>query len=341
MSIETHEISSPEDLPEHPVVSVYMLTYRHERFISQAIESVLRQKCNFRFELIIGEDCSPDGTRDIVLDYQKNYPEYIRVLVSNSNMGSFANMERCLAAARGDYIAICEGDDFWQNPEKLQMQVDALLAMPDATLCHTDFDRKVGWRVKRNSHVSRSGSIPAQGDAFEDVLQSWTIMTATAMYRGDVLRNFLTTRFNDRNWPFGDYNKALFAAANGPLIYLPISTATWRKVSGSATNLGYANSLRIAIAYGECRERFMDEFPVSEDLTTRIRSISWRNIARRSFLAGRTDIFESAVERLALLGNAMNKNELFWRRLILQNTLLLATAKTIHTSIQRIGMLGG
>lgn len=334
------EISDRAKLPADPLVSVYMLTYRHEKYIAKAIEGVVNQQCLFPFELIIGEDCSPDRTREIALDYQRRFPQRIRVLVSPSNVGSRANMERSVAAARGSYIAICEGDDYWQHLEKLQLQVDAMLATPAATLCHTDFDRRLGWRIRRSSHRSRPSSNPANGNAFEDVLQQWSIMTATAMYRGDIFRNFLSTPFNDQSWPFGDYNKALYAAANGPLIYLPVSTATWRKVPGSATNRGYASSLGIAQAYLECRERFMAAYPIDENLMRKVRSISHRNIARRAFLAGRSDVFENSVENLSRIGTPVSKYELAWRRRILRTPVLHLAMQTMHKSIQRIGMLG-
>lgn len=339
-SSTTTEVSDWSRLPPEPMVSVYMLTYRHEKYIAQAIEGVVNQRCCFPFELIIGEDCSPDRTREIALDYQRRIPDRIRVLISPSNVGSHANMERSIAAARGRYIAICEGDDYWQNSEKLQLQVDAMLANPAVTLCHTDFDRRLGWRVRRNSHQSKPRSNPARGESLQEVLLEWTIMTATAMYRGDVLRKFLTTPFNDQSWPFGDYNKALYAAANGPLAYLPVSTATWRKVPGSATNRGYASSLRIAVAYLECREKFMDAYPVDAEVRRNVQRISHLNIARRAFMAGQSDIFESSVEWLSRLGGPMGEVELAWRRRILRSPALHGAMQATRTSIQRIGMLG-
>ena len=118
-----------------PLVSIEIITYNHAPFIRQCIEGVLMQKTTFPYELVIGEDCSTDGTREIVLDYAQKYPEIIRVITSESNVGAFENEKRAYFACRGKYIAICEGDDYWTDPDKLQKQVDFLEEHPDYSMC--------------------------------------------------------------------------------------------------------------------------------------------------------------------------------------------------------------
>jgi len=103
-----------------PMVSVVCITYNHGRFIREAIESFLMQETNFKVEILIGEDCSTDGTREIVFDYKKKYPDLIRVITSDPNVGMKANGFRTLNAARGKYIALFEGDDYWEDPYKLE-----------------------------------------------------------------------------------------------------------------------------------------------------------------------------------------------------------------------------
>ena len=109
-----------------PLVTVRTSTYQHGPYIKQCIEGVLMQKTNFAFEFIIGEDFSTDGTREIVFEYAKKYPDIIRVFTADYNVGSKANGRRCINAARGKYMALCEGDDYWIDPLKLQKQVDFL-----------------------------------------------------------------------------------------------------------------------------------------------------------------------------------------------------------------------
>jgi len=110
------------------MVSVDMITYNHEAYIKQAIEGVLMQKTNFKFELVIGEDCSTDRTREICIEYQKKYPDIIKLLLPEKNLGMNENGLQTVNACTGKYIALCEGDDYWTDPYKLQKQVDILEA---------------------------------------------------------------------------------------------------------------------------------------------------------------------------------------------------------------------
>jgi glycosyltransferase involved in cell wall biosynthesis len=119
----------------HPMVTVRTSTYQHGPFIQDCIEGVLMQKTNFPIEFIIGEDFSTDGTRDIVFEYAKRYPDIIRVITADYNVGSKANGRRCIQASRGKYMALCEGDDYWTDPLKLQKQVDFLEVNSDCSLC--------------------------------------------------------------------------------------------------------------------------------------------------------------------------------------------------------------
>lgn len=126
MSQEVIEACETGVLTQSPIVSVLMITYNHGKYISEAIESVLTQKTDFPFELVIAEDCSSDNTRNIAFDYVARHPSKIRVLYSSKNVGVNKNYARAFTACRGEYIALCEGDDYWQDPLKLQKQVDFL-----------------------------------------------------------------------------------------------------------------------------------------------------------------------------------------------------------------------
>lgn len=131
--IETSDLAK---LCKAPVVSVQMITYNHEPYIRQAIEGVMMQKTDFEFELVIGEDCSTDKTREVCFEYQKKYPAKIRVLWSEHNVNHVGgNSPRSLARCRGEFIALCEGDDYWIDPFKLQKQVDAMRKYPNVGIC--------------------------------------------------------------------------------------------------------------------------------------------------------------------------------------------------------------
>lgn len=135
MDIPCVETSDPERLCRNPLVSVCIVAYNHEKYIREAIDGVMMQKTDFEFEVVIGEDCSTDGTREICFEYQKRFPDRIRVLWADRNVRKLGgNSARCRARCRGLYMAFCEGDDYWTDDRKLQKQVD-LIRRHDAGLC--------------------------------------------------------------------------------------------------------------------------------------------------------------------------------------------------------------
>lgn len=117
------------------MVSVIMLTYNHKKYISQAVESVLMQKTNFQYEILICDDASTDGTDKIILDYARRYSKVVRVIVQSKNMGATHNLYTLQVQAKGKYIAYLEGDDYWCDRQKLQKQRDFLKTHPEFIAC--------------------------------------------------------------------------------------------------------------------------------------------------------------------------------------------------------------
>ena len=113
-----------------PVVSVVLITCNQQRYIRQAIESVLMQETSFRYELLIGDDASRDGTSEIVAAYAREYPQVIRAFIRPENVGAARNALLLLQQARGDFIASLEGDDYWIDPHKLEKQAALLRNEP-------------------------------------------------------------------------------------------------------------------------------------------------------------------------------------------------------------------
>ena len=145
LSVEQVEqyVTTVEDwdrLPADPCVSVFIKTYNHENFIADAIEGVLMQETDFSYEIIIVEDKSTDETREIVRDYQRRHSDKIRLCLAEENLyGKNTRYPTLVAwnAARGEYIAWHDGDDYWTDPQKLQKQADFLDDHPDCTICFT------------------------------------------------------------------------------------------------------------------------------------------------------------------------------------------------------------
>src|SRR5436190_151063 len=119
-------------MPEpYPKVTTCLITYNHIKYIVQAIESVLVQKTDFPIEIVIADDFSTDGTREIIQKYQRKYPEIIRPILQPKNVGPAVNSIDLFKAARGDYIAYLDCDDFWTDENKLQKQFNFLDQHPD------------------------------------------------------------------------------------------------------------------------------------------------------------------------------------------------------------------
>ncbi len=112
-------------------VSVTLIAYKHARYIERCLDSILEQKVNFKYEIIIADDCSNDGTKEILLKYKEKYPDIIVPIINEKNLGVSQNGLKVARACRGKYIAGGEGDDFWTDPNRLQKQVDYLDSHPD------------------------------------------------------------------------------------------------------------------------------------------------------------------------------------------------------------------
>lgn len=122
-------------MEHNPKVSVHMPAFNHGPYIGKALDSVLMQKVNFPYEIVVGEDASTDETREVTLAYARQYPKIVRVLLHPRNLGIYENDQSIIQACRGRYVAWLESDDYWTSPDKLQMQVDLMDRLPDHSAC--------------------------------------------------------------------------------------------------------------------------------------------------------------------------------------------------------------
>ncbi len=224
------------DLIPNPTVTVRTSTYQHAPYISECIEGVLRQKTTFPVEFIIGEDFSTDGTREKVFEYAKKYPRRIRVITADYNVGMKANGRRCVRAARGKYMATCEGDDYWTDPYKLQKQVDFLENHPGYGAVFTDADllfEKTGKLVKSWDKTYKR-KIPT-GDVFDVLLYGNPYKTCTTLYKNEFATRYPYPFLKNDNFPMGDKIRWLHIAANSKIGYIPDSTTVYRVMEKSAS----------------------------------------------------------------------------------------------------------
>jgi glycosyltransferase involved in cell wall biosynthesis len=212
-----------------PKLSVCMTTFNHERFVTQAVNSALMQQTNFQIEIIIGEDCSTDRTREIVIELQRQHPDKIRLLLHDTNQGLLGknNLVQTMRAARGEYIAFLEGDDFWTDDTKLQQQVDYLDAHPNCVEVFHD----VEIFYEDASAPSRHYCAPDQKSRVElpDLLWGNFAPSMSTVYRrfafGDFPQWFFELRMSD--WVIN-----LLNAQHGYLHYIPRVMASYRMHGG-------------------------------------------------------------------------------------------------------------
>lgn len=287
------EISNPELLSGNPTVSVKMITYKHGPYIAQAIQGVLMQETTFPVELVIGEDCSKDGTREILLNYQNRYPEMIRLIVSEKNVGARENSRRTEKACKGDFIAFCEGDDYWTDPLKLQKQVDFLEANLDYGMVHTDFDsycqssNEIEYSYNKNNKIE----IP-DGEIFEDLLGDvWLIHTQTVLVRADLAKSyqkFLTANVAQvKEWKFGDIPRFLYMAQHSKIKYFNESTAVYRTLNESMSHTkDKIKKIYNSISLMSIKIFFCIEYNADKNLLKKIELVKERLLLKKSFFLG-------------------------------------------------------
>ncbi len=165
------------------LVSVLFITYNHEAYIRKALDSVLSQETDFPFEIVVGEDCSTDGTRDILRQYKEKYPDKFRLLFRKKNFGRpTRNVYETWKACKGRYVAFLEGDDYWCDVHKLQKQIDFLENNPYIGVTHSC--KLVGKNGERVDYKAGASLYEWSGEfTFEDYKYSgkWPGQTATVV----------------------------------------------------------------------------------------------------------------------------------------------------------------
>jgi glycosyltransferase involved in cell wall biosynthesis len=226
-------------LAANPLVSVHLLTYNHASFIKQSIESVLAQKTTFDFEIIIGDDCSTDGTSAIVDQYAANYPHLIKVVRGEKNGGPQPNSIRILENCRGKYMAALEGDDYWIDPLKLQKQADFMDANPDFSICFTN--SRVEFFEGSEAPYFLNEGIEKDVFTLDDLIKDhevWFMGTATLFYT-------FSSIYPVQPWfpktKSGDIPMIMLAARHGKIKYLAEPTAAYRRHAAGASNTDHKN----------------------------------------------------------------------------------------------------
>ncbi|MDB4713783.1 glycosyltransferase [Akkermansiaceae bacterium] len=217
---------------KQPLLSVCLITYNHVDYIRKAVEGVLMQNVSFSWEFIIADDCSSDGTREILFEYQKKFPELIKLIIQKKNVGAAKNWIELITYPQSKYIAYFEGDDFWTDSSKLQKQVDFLEQNNDYGLVHTNHDvLKNGKLIER---VKRNKNIPT-GNVIEQLLYKNFISSLTVCMRNSTLQNAILI-VDFRKYLMGDLPLWMAFSQLSKIGYLDCSTGVYRHVENSASH---------------------------------------------------------------------------------------------------------
>jgi glycosyltransferase involved in cell wall biosynthesis len=220
-----------------PTVSICCITYNHKKFISQAINSFLMQETNFHFDIIVADDCSNDGALDILKTFSDKYPDKIKLISTEKNLGTHGNLMNCLKFCTGKYIAICEGDDYWTDPLKLQKQVDFLENNSSYVIC-CHYTRVINENGK--TLYVHPNPVPIE-HTYYDLLagRQEETKTATVVYRNTLGIHQLFTTSWFTNCYAGDKIFKLFATSytGGKIFVMPQVMSCYRNHSGGVWSM--------------------------------------------------------------------------------------------------------
>lgn len=219
------------------MVSVLCTAYNHEAYIRDALESFLAQKTDFPFEIIVNDDASPDGTAAIIKEYAARYPQITAFCQSKNLYSQNINIEDTvmLPASHGKYIAFCEGDDYWSDPEKLQRQVDFMEAHPEYSACTHDTvihccDGSEPDKLYSRVHCPESGDRDIQ---FTDIIKGMAhaYHTSSLLFRRVYAFGLPDYFYCGAKYGFADYPRALFLSLNGRIRFIDRPMSVYRMLS--------------------------------------------------------------------------------------------------------------
>jgi glycosyltransferase involved in cell wall biosynthesis len=247
-----------------PKVSVFVLTHDHVAWIGQALDSAVAQRAPFPFELLVADDFSTDGTREVVREYERRHPELVRTFLPERNLGVAGIWLEAARQCRGEYIAVLEGDDHWTSSEKLARQAPLLDANPDWTSC---FHRATLFHDD-DGRPPRPATPGFDRDVFalDDLIRANFIPFLTVMFRRDALAGTPEWLFS---YPWFDWLFHIYCARRGAIGFLDEDMAAYRvHERGNWSARGRAEQLELDL---ELYERLAAELPEQRSLIERCR----------------------------------------------------------------------
>ncbi|WP_460219711.1 glycosyltransferase [Psychroserpens sp. MEBiC05023] len=239
------------------MVSVCMITYNHQEYILQSLTSILNQKCNFEFEIILSNDCSTDATNTIIQDFVKQHDLHkkIRYFNQKENLGITPNFIFAIKQCLGKYIAICEGDDFWTDPLKLQKQVDFLEQYSHFSGIATN--ALVTYDNSKREHLFKAKIKPVLET--NDLLEARHFHTATFMFKNESFKEDFPEKILS-----ADRTLFLLVSCFGQIKVLNDVTAVYRKNDGGISRKVTSTQMKLDYKIVNFIKKYNSEFNVDK-----------------------------------------------------------------------------
>ena len=285
----------------NPLASVCIITYNQEKYISQAIESVLMQKTNFAWEIVIGEDCSQDITAQILSKYKDKYPNQITLILQEKNVGAIRNAyEFSIPACRGKYIAFLEGDDYWTDEFKLQKQVDFLESNPDYGLVHGDVNHYFESTGNTEYSVNKKNKINvSNGSVFYELLKPnpLFIKTATTCFRKELVINYFDYNIAIKeNWPLSDIALWMDITYHSKAYYFNEVFATYRLLNESASRTkDWKKKMYYHQSLFQIKLHYIKKYTCDNSIKSKLEEIYYRGLLKIAYNLGDAKSIDESV----------------------------------------------
>lgn len=212
------------------IISIAVITYNHEAYVGQTLENILNQNYPGEYEIIIGDDCSTDNTRKILLEYKNKYPNVITLLFNKHNLGLVKNYFNILRHCSGEYIMQCAGDDYWL-PNKVAVQTEYIFKYPDYGMFYTKVNT---FEQNKQTFSDTMGSTCV---SFDELIIGDSIPALSVVFKRDLLLQYLSEiNPEDKTWPMEDYPFWLWISKKSKIYFIDTATCVYRIIQNSVSH---------------------------------------------------------------------------------------------------------
>lgn len=300
---ETDVMKSWNRSDRESVVTILCITFNHVDYIKETLDSLLYQKTNFAFEILIHDDASTDGTSDVIREYEKKFPSMVKAVIQQENQYSkrpVAGLRFLFPLVKTKYVAICDGDDFWSSEYKLQKQIAIMEKNKRISLVHSDINHLVkkssGEYLKCNNVNNKLQYTPAHGNFKEEHWFDLGIYTCTMLFRLEVVNYILESAVFAEDIQSGDNLIVSVASQLGDIFYIDEALATYRIHKTSITRRVRNTKVRLAFGLHVTRKFLCKYLRKDENYIESVLSSSFEKVYRSVLRYGKfSDVQEYLV----------------------------------------------